>query len=77
MAERGGSKVDYFALVGNKPMGLCEATSPSVMKNVCGSLPPHGIDLKWVYDQPLVPKNLSKVSTLFPLVTVLVLRRNV
>jgi hypothetical protein len=77
LAERGGSKVDYIALVGNKPMALCEAKSPSVMKNVCSSLPLHGIKLKWVHDQPVVPKILSKVSTLYPLVTGLVLRRNV
>jgi hypothetical protein len=52
-------------------MGLCEAKSPSVMKNVCGSLPSHGIELKWVHGQPLMPKILSKVSTLFPLVMAL------
>jgi hypothetical protein len=77
LAERGGSKVDYIALVDNKPVGLCEAKSPSVMKNVCGSLPSHGIKLKWVHDQPLVPKILSNVGTLLPLVTALLLKRNV
>jgi hypothetical protein len=77
VAERGSSKVDYVALVGNEPMVLCEAKSPSVMKNVCSSLPSHGFRLKWVHGQPLVPKILSSVSTLFPLVTALVLRRNV
>jgi hypothetical protein len=41
------------------------------MKNVCGSLPSHGIKLKWVRGQPLVSKILSKVRTLFPLVTAL------
>ena len=80
LAERGGSKVDYVALVNNELTGLCGAKSPSVMKNVCYSLPSHGIELKWVHGQPLVPKIHSKVSTLFPLVTLvtaLVLRRNV
>jgi hypothetical protein len=77
LAETGGSKVDYVALVDKKLVGLCEAKLPSVMKNVCGSLPSRGIELKWVHGQRLVPKILSKVSTLFPLVTALVLRRNV
>ena len=77
LAERGSSKANYAALVSNKLMGLCDAKSPSVMKNVCASLPPHGFKLTWVPDQPLVPKILSKVSTLLPLVTLLVLRRNV
>jgi hypothetical protein len=77
LAKGGGSKVDYVALVNKEHTGLCEAKSPSVMKNVCVLLPPHGIQLKWVQGLPLVPKILSKVSTLFPLVTALVLRRNV
>ena len=79
LANKGGSRVDYVALVDNEPIGLCEAKSPSVMKNVRDSLPPHGggSELKWVQGQPLVPKILSKVSTLFSLVTALVLRRNV
>ena len=76
-AKEGNSKVDYVALVDNKPMGLCEAKSPSFMKNVCDSLPQHGIELKWVHGQGLVQKILAKVSTLFPLITALVLRRNV
>jgi hypothetical protein len=74
LAERGGSKVDYVALVDNKPMGLCETKSPSVMKNVCGSLPSHGTELKWFHGQPLVPKILSKLSMLFPLVMALVFK---
>ncbi len=77
LAERGSSKVDYVVLVDNELTVLCEAKSPSVMKNVCYSLPSPGIELKSVHGQPLVPKILSKVSTLFPLVTALVLRRNV
>jgi hypothetical protein len=77
LAKTGGSKVDYVALVNNELTGLCEAKLPSVMKNVCDLLLPHGIQLKWVHGQPLVPKILSKVSMLFPLVLALILRRNV
>ncbi|KAH9975465.1 hypothetical protein BGW80DRAFT_1436615 [Lactifluus volemus] len=61
-AEGGGSKVDYVARVNDEIMGLCEVKSPSVMKNVCNSLPPHGIELKWVHGQPLVPKILAKAA---------------
>jgi hypothetical protein len=77
LAEGAGSKVDYVARVNDEIMGLCEAKSPSVMENACDSLPLHGIELKWVHGQPLVPRILAKVSTLFPLITALVLRRNV
>ena len=62
----GSSKVDYVALVNNRPKVLCEAKSPSVMKDVGKLLPPHGIELKWVTGQSLVPKILSNVSVLFP-----------
>jgi hypothetical protein len=71
------SKVDYVALMDDKPMGLCEAKSPSVMANVCNKLPPHGIKLKWAQGQDLVPKILAKVTTLFPLIMALVLKRYV
>jgi hypothetical protein len=77
LAEEGKFKVDYVALVDNKLVGLCEVKSPSGMKKFCNQLPQHGIELKWVHGQPLVPKILAKVSTLFPLFTALVLRRNV
>jgi len=60
------SKIDYVALVDGEPKALCEAKSPSVMKKVGESLPPHGIELKWVIGQSLVPKILTKVSLLFP-----------
>jgi hypothetical protein len=62
----GGSKVDYVGLVDNEPKTLCEAKSPSVMKKISSSLPPRGIELKWVRGQSLVPKILTKVSTLSP-----------
>ncbi|KAH9973315.1 hypothetical protein BGW80DRAFT_1459207 [Lactifluus volemus] len=62
LAEDRGSKVDYVALVNDKIMGLCEVKSPSVMKNVCNLLPPHGIELNWVHGQPLVPKILAKAA---------------
>ena len=77
VVEGATSKVDYVVLVDNKPKGLCEVKSPSVMKKVGNSLPPHGIELKWVRGQPLVPKILAKVSTLFLLVTTPFLRRDV
>ena len=77
LAEGGGSKVDYAVLVNDELAGFCEAKSPAVMKSVLSSIPPHGFQLKWVHGQPLVPKILSNVSTLFLLVTALVLRRNV
>jgi hypothetical protein len=76
-AEQGGSMVDFAVLVGDRLVALCEAKSPAVMNQVCNSLPPHGIELSWIHDQPLVPRVLTNVSTLFPLVTALVLRRNV
>ncbi|KAI0291556.1 hypothetical protein BC826DRAFT_1022434 [Russula brevipes] len=62
LAENGSSKVDYAVRVDNQLVGLCEAKSPSVMKNICNSLPSRGIELKWVQGQPLVPKILSKVA---------------
>ena len=62
----GGSKIDYVGLVDNEPKALCEAKSPSVMKKVSSSLPPRGIELKWVRGQALAPNILAKVSTLFP-----------
>ena len=63
--EGGSSKVDYEALVNDILRVLLEAKSPSVMKIAGELLPPHGIELKWVCDQSLVPKLLSKVSALF------------
>jgi hypothetical protein len=62
----GGSKVDYVGLVDGEPKALCETKSPSAVKKVSISLPPRGIELKWVRRQTLVPKILTKVSTLFP-----------
>ncbi|KAH9964387.1 hypothetical protein BGW80DRAFT_1438550 [Lactifluus volemus] len=62
LAEGAGSKVDYVARVNDEIMGLCEAKSPSVMENACDSLPLHGIELKWVHGQPLVPRILAKAA---------------
>jgi len=62
----GDSKVDYVGLVDDEPKVLCEAKSPSVVKKVSISLPPCGIELKWVRRQTLVPKIHTKMSTLFP-----------
>ncbi|KIM76170.1 hypothetical protein PILCRDRAFT_98772 [Piloderma croceum F 1598] len=58
----GGSKVDYVELVDNELKVLCEAKSPSVMKKVDELLPSHGIQLKWVHGQPLVPRILAKAT---------------
>jgi hypothetical protein len=66
LAEQASSKVNYVAVVDNEPKALCKAKSPSVMKKVGGLLPQHGIELKWIVGQPLVPKILSKVSFLSP-----------
>lgn len=77
LADTGGSKVDYIVLVNGEPNVLVDAKSPSVMKKVGELLPSHGIELRWVRRQPLVAKILAKVSTLFLLVAILVLRRNV
>ncbi|KAM6493293.1 hypothetical protein JOM56_011427 [Amanita muscaria] len=60
--EGGSSRVDYVALVNKKPKALCEATSPSAMKQVGELLPPRGIELKWVGGQSLVSKILSKAA---------------
>ncbi|KAI0294177.1 hypothetical protein BC826DRAFT_1012766 [Russula brevipes] len=62
LAEHGNSEVDYTVQVDKKLMGLCEAISPSVMKNVYDSLPSRGIELEWVQGQPLVSKILSKAA---------------
>jgi hypothetical protein len=42
---------------------LVEAESPTIMKKVSELLPPHGIELKWVRGQSVVPTILQKVST--------------
>lgn len=60
--EGGSSKVDYEALVNGESKALLEGKSPSVMKKVGELLPPHGIELKWVCPQSLVPKILSKAA---------------
>lgn len=66
LVDGASSKVDYVAVVDNETKALCEAKSPSVMEQVGNLLPPHGIELKWIVGQPLVPKILSKVSLLSP-----------
>ena len=77
LAETGGCQVDYIVLVNGEPKVLVEAESPSVMKKVGELLPSHGIKLRCVHHEPLVEKILAKVSTLFLLVAILILRRNV
>ncbi|KAH9180574.1 hypothetical protein EDB89DRAFT_2110658 [Lactarius sanguifluus] len=56
------SKVDYVRLVDDEPAILVEAKSPSVMKAVGDLLPPHGFKLKWLQNQPPVPKILQKAA---------------
>ena len=65
LVEGASSKVDYVALVDGESKVLCEVKSPSVMKKVGELLPAQGFELKWVRGQPLVPKILAKVITLF------------
>ena len=49
----------------NESKVLLRVKSPLLMKKAGELLPPRGIELKWVYGQSLVPKVLSKVSTVF------------
>jgi hypothetical protein len=65
LAEGASSTVDYVVLVDNDAKALCEATSPSVMKTLGESLPPRGIELKWVRGQSVVPEILSEVCMPF------------
>ncbi|KIL58501.1 hypothetical protein M378DRAFT_170490 [Amanita muscaria Koide BX008] len=58
----GSSKVDYIFLINGEPTVLCEAESPLVMMKVSELLPPHGIELKWVPGQSVVPKIISKAA---------------
>ncbi|KAM6493292.1 hypothetical protein JOM56_011426 [Amanita muscaria] len=60
--EGSSSRVDYVVLVNKEPKALCEATSPSVMKQVGELLPPRGIELTWVGGQSLVAKIFSKAA---------------
>ena len=50
----------------NESKVLLGVKSPSALNKAGELLPPRVIELKWVYCQSLVPKILSKVSTLFP-----------
>lgn len=63
--EGGSSKVDFVVLADDRFTVLVEAKSPSVMRKVGDLLPPRGFELKWHQRQSLLPKILSKVSTLF------------
>ncbi|KAH9050748.1 hypothetical protein EDB84DRAFT_1258875 [Lactarius hengduanensis] len=56
------SKVDYVGLVDDEPVILVEAKSPSIMKAVGDLLPPHGFKLKWLQNQPPVPKIFQKAA---------------
>ena len=61
-ASEGLSKVDYLGVLGEKPVVLVEAKSPTVMKVLGESLPPHGITLKWLAGETLVPRIFQKVG---------------
>ena len=67
------SKVDYVVMVNGRGKALCEAKSPSVMKKVGELLPARGVQLEWVPSQSLVRRMLSKVSTHFLKVKMLIL----
>ncbi|KAH9050591.1 hypothetical protein EDB84DRAFT_1584844 [Lactarius hengduanensis] len=55
-------RVDYTACVGDVPLVLIEAKSPSVMMAVENMLPPRGITFKWVSNRPLVERVLLKAA---------------
>jgi hypothetical protein len=65
--EGGSSKVDHVLLVNDDDRALCEVKSPLVTQKAGELLPPHGIELKWVRGQSLIPKILANVSTPFPI----------
>ena len=59
----GGSKVDYTLLVGDEPMVLVDAKSPSVMKRLGDLLlQPQVIEFNWLRNEPPERKLLQKVS---------------
>ncbi|KAI9464522.1 hypothetical protein BJY52DRAFT_1145192 [Lactarius psammicola] len=60
--EQGRCKVDYLELVDDKPVVLVEAQPPLVMKMADDLLPARGFELKWIRNQPLVPKILQKAA---------------
>ena len=62
-ANEGLSKVGYLGTSGGKPVVLVEAKSPTVMKVMSESLPPHGITLKWLAGGALIPRIFQKVGT--------------
>ncbi len=56
--------VDFIGMVGDKPVVLTEAESPSVMKMAGKLLPVNGFKLTWTHGQPLVAQLFQKASTL-------------
>ena len=61
--REGLSKANYVGMLGEKPVVLVEAKSPTVMKVMGESLPPHGISLKWLAGETLVPRIFQKMGT--------------
>lgn len=65
MVEDSLAKVDYLVQVDNIPRVLIEVKSPSVMQTFGKKLPLQGIELSWLTGAPLQVRILTKVSTLF------------
>jgi hypothetical protein len=59
------SRVDDVLTADGTSRVLCEAKSPSVMKQVGELLPQGAIKLEWTHSQSLMQKILAKVSMLF------------
>ena len=75
VADRGSSRADYVLEVDGEDRALVEVKSPSVMHNFIELLPQNGIELTWARGQTLVPKMLTKVSTLFSSPTALAVKK--
>jgi hypothetical protein len=60
--SEGHSGVDSIGMVGDKPVVLTEAQSPSVMAMASKLLPANGFKLTWARCQPLVARLLQNVS---------------
>ena len=62
MNHEGYPDVDFIGMVGDKPVVLTEAQSPSVMTMAGNLLPVNGIKLTWARGQPFIAQLLQKVS---------------
>ena len=60
--HKGHSGVDSISMVGDKPVVLTEAQSPSVMTKASKLLPVDGLRLTWAHGQPFAAQLLQTVS---------------